>query len=238
MILLPRPPRGCSQPNLVEWTHWRRGGADSSAGAGDRRGGRGRAAARGRGARPVRVSDEVLVRVVAAGVNPIDRKTRLGKGVASAIPSFPAVLGLDFAGVVEEVPYAAHRCSPATASTAWPECRGSPAATPSSSGCHPSASRPCRPRPASSRPPGCRALRSPRGARSSTWRGPTTASGCSSTPAPGASATSPCSSRPTSARRSRRPARRKRGVPRMLGAHAVIDYAAERFEESLASRTS
>jgi NADPH:quinone reductase-like Zn-dependent oxidoreductase len=62
--------------------------------------------------RPVRVSDEVLVRVIAAGVNPIDRKTRLGKGVAAAIPSFPAVLGLDFAGVVEEVPYAAHPLEP------------------------------------------------------------------------------------------------------------------------------
>jgi NADPH:quinone reductase-like Zn-dependent oxidoreductase len=63
-------------------------------------------------ARPARVSDEVLVRVIAAGVNPIDRKTRLGKGVAAAIPSFPAVLGLDFAGVVEEVPYAAHPLEP------------------------------------------------------------------------------------------------------------------------------
>ncbi len=57
---------------------------------------------------PLRVSDEVLVRVVAAGVNPIDLKTRMGRGVAAAIPSFPAVLGQDFAGIVEQVPYAAH----------------------------------------------------------------------------------------------------------------------------------
>ncbi|MRX43389.1 NADP-dependent oxidoreductase [Agromyces kandeliae] len=57
---------------------------------------------------PLRVQDEVLVRVVAAGVNPIDRKTKLGRGVSAAIPSYPAILGLDFAGVVEEVPYAAH----------------------------------------------------------------------------------------------------------------------------------
>lgn len=57
---------------------------------------------------PRRVLDEVLVRVITAGVNPIDLKTRLGRGVAAAIPSFPAVLGLDFAGVVEQVPYAAH----------------------------------------------------------------------------------------------------------------------------------
>jgi hypothetical protein len=62
--------------------------------------------------RPLRVQDDVLVRVIAAGVNPIDRKTKLGKGVAAAIPSFPAVLGLDFAGVVEEVPYAAHPVQP------------------------------------------------------------------------------------------------------------------------------
>jgi NADPH:quinone reductase-like Zn-dependent oxidoreductase len=63
-------------------------------------------------ARPMRVSDEVLVRVIAAGVNPIDRKTKLGKGVSAAIPSFPAVLGNDFAGVVEAVPYAAHPLQP------------------------------------------------------------------------------------------------------------------------------
>ncbi|MGR2752002.1 NADP-dependent oxidoreductase [Agromyces arachidis] len=62
--------------------------------------------------RPLRVHDEVLVRVVAAGVNPIDRKTRFGAGTAAAIPGFPAVLGLDFAGVVEEVPYAAHPLQP------------------------------------------------------------------------------------------------------------------------------
>jgi NADPH:quinone reductase-like Zn-dependent oxidoreductase len=62
--------------------------------------------------RPDRVLDEVVVRVIAAGVNPIDRKTKLGKGSAAAIRSFPAVLGLDFAGVVEEVPYAAHPLEP------------------------------------------------------------------------------------------------------------------------------
>ena len=54
--------------------------------------------------RPMRVSDEVVVRVVAAGVNPIDVKTRAGRGVSAAIPSYPAVLGNDFAGIVEAVP--------------------------------------------------------------------------------------------------------------------------------------
>ncbi len=62
--------------------------------------------------RPTRISDEVLVRVIAAGVNPIDRKTKLGAGVAATIPSFPAVIGVDFAGVVEQVPYAAHPLQP------------------------------------------------------------------------------------------------------------------------------
>jgi len=62
--------------------------------------------------RPIRVSDEVLVRVVVAGVNPIDVKTRAGRGVAAAIGSFPAVLGNDFAGIVETVPYGSHPLHP------------------------------------------------------------------------------------------------------------------------------
>src|SRR5215218_8212247 len=61
---------------------------------------------------PNRVSDELLVRVVAAGVNPIDAKTRAGRGVSRAIERFPAVLGADFAGVVETVPYSAHPLQP------------------------------------------------------------------------------------------------------------------------------
>ncbi|MDQ0574051.1 NADP-dependent oxidoreductase [Agromyces albus] len=61
---------------------------------------------------PRRVSDEVLVRVVAAGVNPIDMKTRAGRGVSAAITGYPAVLGNDFAGVVETVPYAQHPLQP------------------------------------------------------------------------------------------------------------------------------
>jgi len=62
--------------------------------------------------RPVRISSEVLVRVVAAGVNPIDAKTRAGKGPFAAIANFPAVLGNDFSGVVVEAPYAAHPLQP------------------------------------------------------------------------------------------------------------------------------
>ena len=61
---------------------------------------------------PVSVNSEFLVRVVAAGVNPIDAKTRAGRGVSRAIERFPAVLGADFAGVVETVPYSAHPLQP------------------------------------------------------------------------------------------------------------------------------
>jgi NADPH:quinone reductase-like Zn-dependent oxidoreductase len=61
---------------------------------------------------PDRVSSELLVKVVAAGINPIDAKTRAGGGVFSAIRHFPAVLGQDFSGVVVESPYEAHPLQP------------------------------------------------------------------------------------------------------------------------------
>ncbi len=64
--------------------------------------------------RPIRVSAEVLVRVVAAGVNPIDAKTRAGRGVYPGIATFPAILGNDFSGVVEEAPYETHPLQPGT----------------------------------------------------------------------------------------------------------------------------
>lgn len=59
-------------------------------------------------ATPVRANAEVLVKVMAAGVNPIDAKTRAGRGVAGAVRSFPVILGYDVAGVVVESPYEAH----------------------------------------------------------------------------------------------------------------------------------
>lgn len=57
---------------------------------------------------PTPVMSEVLVRVVAAGVNPIDAKTRAGRGLSGGISSWPAVLGLDVSGVVVRAPFDAH----------------------------------------------------------------------------------------------------------------------------------
>ena len=63
-------------------------------------------------ARPLRVNAEFLVKVVAAGVNPIDVKTRSGKGVSAAFASYPAILGNDFSGIVVESPYESHPIKP------------------------------------------------------------------------------------------------------------------------------
>src|SRR5580704_14569357 len=52
--------------------------------------------------RPVPLAGQVLVRVHASGVNPLDAKIRAGKAAHAKQP-LPAVLGLDMAGVVEEV---------------------------------------------------------------------------------------------------------------------------------------
>ena len=62
--------------------------------------------------RPQRVNAEFLVKVVAAGVNPIDAKTRSGKGASGAIGSYPAILGNDFSGIVVESPYESHSIRP------------------------------------------------------------------------------------------------------------------------------
>jgi len=52
--------------------------------------------------RPAPLPGEVLVRIAAAGLNPLDTKIRAGKAGHAQQP-FPAVLGLDMAGTVEEV---------------------------------------------------------------------------------------------------------------------------------------
>jgi NADPH:quinone reductase len=53
--------------------------------------------------RPSRVprANEVVVRIAASGVNPLDTKIRAGKAAHARQP-LPAILGLDMAGTVEE----------------------------------------------------------------------------------------------------------------------------------------
>jgi NADPH:quinone reductase-like Zn-dependent oxidoreductase len=53
--------------------------------------------------RPEPIPTEVLVRVTAAGINPVDWKTRQHGGFQSAVGDPPLILGWDIAGVVEEV---------------------------------------------------------------------------------------------------------------------------------------
>jgi NADPH:quinone reductase-like Zn-dependent oxidoreductase len=53
--------------------------------------------------RPVPLPTEILVRVHAAGVNPVDWKTRTGSGMAGVLGEPPFILGWDVSGVVEEV---------------------------------------------------------------------------------------------------------------------------------------
>jgi NADPH:quinone reductase-like Zn-dependent oxidoreductase len=52
--------------------------------------------------RPILEKNQVLVRIQASGVNPLDTKIRAGKAAHAQQP-LPAVLGLDMAGVVEEI---------------------------------------------------------------------------------------------------------------------------------------
>ena len=55
--------------------------------------------------RPEAAADELLIRVLAAGVNPVDWKTRAGRGVAGRLGAnpFPLIVGWDVSGVVEAV---------------------------------------------------------------------------------------------------------------------------------------
>jgi len=62
--------------------------------------------------RPAPVSAEFLVKVVAAGVNPIDAKTRSGSGASAAIQAYPSSLGNDFSGIVVSSPYEGHPIKP------------------------------------------------------------------------------------------------------------------------------
>lgn len=60
---------------------------------------------------PGTANAEFLVKVVAAGMNPIDAKTRAGRGV-SALLRYPAILGNDFSGIVVTSPYEDHPIKP------------------------------------------------------------------------------------------------------------------------------
>jgi len=64
---------------------------------------------------PSRLASEVLVRVVAAGVDSVDAECRAGRGDSAGIGTFPAVLGRCFSGVVVEGPYASHPLRPGDA---------------------------------------------------------------------------------------------------------------------------
>lgn len=64
--------------------------------------------------RPIAVHSEVLIRVLASSVNPVDVKTRAGGGYAAAITDYPIILGHDFCGEVVQAPYEKHRFAPGT----------------------------------------------------------------------------------------------------------------------------
>ncbi|MHA4820331.1 NADP-dependent oxidoreductase [Streptomyces aculeolatus] len=53
-------------------------------------------------ARPQPLPTEVLVRVVSAGVNPVDYKTRASGGMPGVLGPPPVILGWDVSGIVEE----------------------------------------------------------------------------------------------------------------------------------------
>jgi NADPH:quinone reductase-like Zn-dependent oxidoreductase len=53
--------------------------------------------------RPEAGPDDVLIRIYAAGVNPVDWKTRAGRGMAEGMPAFPLIVGWDVSGVVEAI---------------------------------------------------------------------------------------------------------------------------------------
>ena len=57
---------------------------------------------------PEPLPTEVLVRVRAAGVNPVDSKTRSGGGMAPVLGDPPFVLGWDVSGVVEQAGFGVH----------------------------------------------------------------------------------------------------------------------------------
>ncbi|MGW5018409.1 MULTISPECIES: NADP-dependent oxidoreductase [unclassified Streptomyces] len=70
-------------------------------------------------ARPEPLPTEVLVRVHAAGINPVDWKTRAGHGMAG-LQTLPLTLGWDVSGVVEEVGFGVTTLAPGDEVCAMP----------------------------------------------------------------------------------------------------------------------
>src|ERR1700677_3979798 len=62
--------------------------------------------------RPEPIPTHVLVRVIAAGVNPIDAKTRSGGGFAPEAGPLPHIPGWEFSGVVEKTGFGVTRFKP------------------------------------------------------------------------------------------------------------------------------
>jgi NADPH:quinone reductase-like Zn-dependent oxidoreductase len=62
--------------------------------------------------RPELIPTQVLVRVIAAGVNPIDAKTRSGGGFAPEAGPLPHIPGWEFTGVVEKTGFGVTRFQP------------------------------------------------------------------------------------------------------------------------------
>jgi NADPH:quinone reductase-like Zn-dependent oxidoreductase len=61
---------------------------------------------------PEPLPTEIRVRVQAAGINPVDWKTRAGEGMAGVLGVPPLVLGWDVAGVVDRVGFGVTRFAP------------------------------------------------------------------------------------------------------------------------------
>lgn len=74
---------------------------------------------------------EILVRVQAAGVNPVDVKTRAGNGMARFLDGPPVILGWDVAGVVAAVGYGVTLFEPGDEVLGMPKFRSRPRRTPS-----------------------------------------------------------------------------------------------------------
>src|SRR5690554_4660083 len=53
--------------------------------------------------KPDRTEDQILIKVMAAGINPVDAKIRSGEHISCSNLQLPAILGKDMSGVVESV---------------------------------------------------------------------------------------------------------------------------------------